>query len=179
MIKLLQNKFEELISSKKELNQTLSYYESDSLTNIYYFLLVILYFLPWFYSTMQCPNKFLISATPYSLMNFPDFQTKSSSFYPLNRTQKMHHGPKANHRIYGENASEKMLPFPPKVKSITSTSNPFVKHCVKLQQSSSYRHFHGSVLVVGAILVRCLFLPVFLLSSGLYLIFILERWWTF
>lgn len=103
---------------------------------------------------MQCPNKFLISATTCSLMNFPDFQTKSSSFYSLDRTQKMHHGPKANHRIYGENASEKMLPFSPKMKSITSTSNPFVKHCVKLQQSSSYRHFHGSVLVVGAILVR-------------------------
>lgn len=95
-----------------------------------------------------------MSATPYSLMNFPDFQIKSSTFCPWNRTQKIHHGSKANHGFYGENASEKMLSFPPKVKSITSTSNPFVKHCVKLRLSSSYRHLHGSVLVVGAILVR-------------------------
>ncbi|XP_073058138.1 uncharacterized protein [Primulina eburnea] len=103
---------------------------------------------------MQCPNKFLMSATPYSLMNFPDFQTKSSSFCPWNRTQKIHRGPKANHSFYGENASEKMPSFPPEVKNITSTSNSFVKHCVKLRLSSSYRHLHGSVLVVGAILVR-------------------------
>lgn len=43
---------------------------------------------------------------------------------------------------------------PPTAKSITSTSNPFVKHCVKLRQSSSYRHSHGSVLVVGITLIR-------------------------
>ncbi|KZV30111.1 hypothetical protein F511_19654 [Dorcoceras hygrometricum] len=106
---------------------------------------------------MQCPRNFLISATPYSMMNFPDFQTKYSSFYPLNRTKKIYHDPKANHGIYGENESEKMPLFPPKVKSITSTSNPFVKHCVKLRLSSSYRQLHGSVPVVGAILVREIF----------------------
>ncbi|KNA13356.1 hypothetical protein SOVF_117710 [Spinacia oleracea] len=42
----------------------------------------------------------------------------------------------------------------PTDKSITSTSNPFVKHCVKLRQSSSYRHSHGSALVVGTTLIR-------------------------
>ncbi|XP_043712125.1 uncharacterized tRNA/rRNA methyltransferase slr1673 [Telopea speciosissima] len=41
------------------------------------------------------------------------------------------------------------LPLPSHVKSITSPSNPFVKHCLKLRQSSTYRHFHGSALVVG------------------------------
>lgn len=40
-------------------------------------------------------------------------------------------------------------PLPSHVKSITSTSNPFVKHCLKLRQSSSYRHSHRSALVVG------------------------------
>ncbi|KAK9231458.1 hypothetical protein WN943_021693 [Citrus x changshan-huyou] len=39
--------------------------------------------------------------------------------------------------------------LPYHVKNITSTSNPFVKHCLKLRQSSSYRHSHGSALVVG------------------------------
>ncbi|GJS25270.1 tRNA/rRNA methyltransferase, SpoU family protein [Tanacetum coccineum] len=39
--------------------------------------------------------------------------------------------------------------LPSYVKSITSTTNPFVKHCVKLRNSSSYRHSHGSVLLVG------------------------------
>lgn len=34
-------------------------------------------------------------------------------------------------------------------KKITSTSNPFVKHCVKLRQSSSYRRSCGTAVVVG------------------------------
>ncbi|KAL0726144.1 hypothetical protein Bca4012_022237 [Brassica carinata] len=51
------------------------------------------------------------------------------------------------------------VPLPSHVNSITSTSNPFVKHCSKLRQSASYRHAHGSVLVVGAIPIRevCMF----------------------
>ncbi|XP_071711889.1 uncharacterized protein [Rutidosis leptorrhynchoides] len=49
-------------------------------------------------------------------------------------------------------ATPSILPF--SVKSITSTSNPFVKHCVKLRNSSSYRHFHGSVLLVGSTPLR-------------------------
>ncbi|XWS29608.1 hypothetical protein CRYUN_Cryun24cG0043700 [Craigia yunnanensis] len=44
------------------------------------------------------------------------------------------------------------LPF--HVKSITSTSNRFVKHCLKLKNSSSYRHFHSSALVVGTTPIR-------------------------
>jgi hypothetical protein len=53
----------------------------------------------------------------------------------------------------GDDSTE--LPLPSHVKSITSTSNPFVKHCLKLRHSSSYRHSHGSVLVVGATPIRC------------------------
>ncbi|KAL8251596.1 hypothetical protein R6Q59_035289 [Mikania micrantha] len=49
-------------------------------------------------------------------------------------------------------ATPSILPF--NVKLITSTSNPFVKHCVKLRNSSSYRHAHGSVLVVGTTPIR-------------------------
>lgn len=43
---------------------------------------------------------------------------------------------------------------PSNLKSITSTSNPFVKHCVKLRQNSSYRDSHGLALVVGTTLIR-------------------------
>ncbi|KAI3499886.1 hypothetical protein L1887_35700 [Cichorium endivia] len=51
--------------------------------------------------------------------------------------------------------SEATPSIPPfHVKSITSTSNPFVKHCVKLRNSSSYRHSHGSVLLVGTTPLR-------------------------
>ncbi|XP_057748216.1 uncharacterized protein LOC130967397 isoform X1 [Arachis stenosperma] len=39
-------------------------------------------------------------------------------------------------------------------KVITSVSNPFVKHCLKLRNSSSYRRSHGSVLVVGSTPIR-------------------------
>ncbi|KAF5791175.1 putative 23S rRNA (guanosine(2251)-2'-O)-methyltransferase [Helianthus annuus] len=52
-------------------------------------------------------------------------------------------------------ATPSILPF--HVKSITSTSNPFVKHCVKLRNSTSYRHSHGSVLLVGTTPIREMF----------------------
>ncbi|KAG8478511.1 hypothetical protein CXB51_028321 [Gossypium anomalum] len=45
--------------------------------------------------------------------------------------------------------------LPSHVKSITSTSNPFVKHCLKLKNSSSYRHSHASALVVGTTPISC------------------------
>ncbi|KAH1082581.1 hypothetical protein J1N35_022342 [Gossypium stocksii] len=44
--------------------------------------------------------------------------------------------------------------LPSHVKSITSTSNPFVKHCLKLKNSTSYRHSHASALVVGTTPIR-------------------------
>ncbi|XP_047322633.1 uncharacterized tRNA/rRNA methyltransferase YsgA [Impatiens glandulifera] len=40
------------------------------------------------------------------------------------------------------------------LKSITSPSNSFVKHCLKLRLSASYRHSHRSVLVVGTTPIR-------------------------
>lgn len=43
---------------------------------------------------------------------------------------------------------------PSNLKSITSTSNSFVKHCVKLRQNSSYRDSHGLTLVMGTTLIR-------------------------
>ncbi|XP_024978426.1 uncharacterized protein LOC112515742 [Cynara cardunculus var. scolymus] len=60
--------------------------------------------------------------------------------------------PKSQNGDPKEATPSKILPF--HVKSITSTSNPFVKHCVKLRNSSSYRHSHGSVLLVGTTPLR-------------------------
>ncbi|KAK1276894.1 hypothetical protein QJS04_geneDACA005749 [Acorus gramineus] len=45
------------------------------------------------------------------------------------------------------------LPLPPP-DSITSPSNPLVKHCVKLRLSSSYRRSHASALLVGLTPIR-------------------------
>ncbi|KAK7386705.1 hypothetical protein VNO78_27040 [Psophocarpus tetragonolobus] len=41
-----------------------------------------------------------------------------------------------------------------KSKLITSVSNPFVKHCLKLRNSSSYRRSYASAIVVGATPIR-------------------------
>lgn len=66
------------------------------------------------------------------------------------------------------------LPLPSHVKSITSTSNPFVKHCQKLLHSSSYRHSNVTVLVVGATPIR--FLANSSLINWFHLIFL---FWVF
>uniref|UniRef100_A0A2P2K175 Uncharacterized protein n=1 Tax=Rhizophora mucronata TaxID=61149 RepID=A0A2P2K175_RHIMU len=44
--------------------------------------------------------------------------------------------------------------LPAAVEAITSPSNPFVKHCVKLGRSSPYRQSHASALIVGTTPIR-------------------------
>ncbi|EYU30920.1 hypothetical protein MIMGU_mgv1a010272mg [Erythranthe guttata] len=80
---------------------------------------------------MKSLNKFFISSTPFTLTSPP--------YSPANKNKI---------------ASKKTITLPPNATTITSTSNPFVKHCVKIRQSSSYRHFYGYVLVVGATPIR-------------------------
>lgn len=87
---------------------------------------------------MQCTN--IISVTTIHPRN---------SHSQFSVAQRQTHHPQSNFEDY-----DVKLPLPSHVKSITSTSNPFVKHCHKLRQSSSYRHRHGSVLVVGATPIR-------------------------
>ncbi|KAK6125866.1 hypothetical protein DH2020_040392 [Rehmannia glutinosa] len=103
---------------------------------------------------MQCLNQFFISTSHFSLSSSPNSPAETPTFRPRGRTHKFYHSPKA----YDDNdckiASKKTITLPPNVRTITSTSNPFVKHCVKLRQSSSYRHIHGSVLVVGTTPIR-------------------------
>ncbi|RAL43922.1 hypothetical protein DM860_014058 [Cuscuta australis] len=49
---------------------------------------------------------------------------------------------------------QKTITLPHHVTSISSTSNPFVKHCYKLLTGSSYRLLHGVVVVVGSTPIR-------------------------
>ncbi|PIN23666.1 hypothetical protein CDL12_03612 [Handroanthus impetiginosus] len=98
---------------------------------------------------MLCPNKFLIS-TPFPLSNAPNSQNKFPTFRPKIKTRNFFHSPQAYNVDGSENSSRKTLSLPSNVETITSTSNPFVKHCVKLRQNSSYRHSHGLVLVVSS-----------------------------
>lgn len=90
--------------------------------------------------------------TSLSLTNPPDSWTKNPAFRARRRTHKTYDSPCG--KIVCKIASKKVFPLPLNVKTITSTSNQFVKHCVKLRQSSSYRHLHGTVLVVGTTPVR-------------------------
>ncbi|MFQ6634472.1 hypothetical protein Gotur_011501 [Gossypium turneri] len=53
-----------------------------------------------------------------------------------------------------DGSGSRKFALPSHVKSITSTSNPFVKHCLKLKNSSSYRYSHASALVVGTTPIR-------------------------
>lgn len=66
-----------------------------------------------------------------------------------------------------------------KPKLITSASNPFVKHCLKLRNNSSYRRSHGSVLVVGSTPIRSppLF-SAYILVLFYWVFFFFKFWWV-
>lgn len=103
---------------------------------------------------MQCTNTSWVSTVHPPLIRTSNSQTMLS----ISQT----------HTQFARNPHDNddvvvTLPLPSHVKSITSPSNPFVKHCLKLRHSSSYRHSHGSALVVGATPIRSLmpFLPLF------------------
>lgn len=67
-----------------------------------------------------------------------------------------------------------------KPKPITSVSNPFVKHCLKLRNSSSYRRSHASAIVVGATPIRSHVFPSVFLSILLFFLRVEVLWqWPF
>ncbi|GLU20246.1 hypothetical protein SLE2022_364560 [Rubroshorea leprosula] len=110
---------------------------------------------------MQCVYKPCIPSTPYPPqfglpnsnpnLSIPKTQTQIPSKFLDNTIQDSD----INDASSGSGLAK--LPLPSHVKSITSTSNPFVKHCLKLRNSSSYRHAHGSALVVGSTPIREIF----------------------
>ncbi|XP_021728219.1 uncharacterized protein LOC110695273 [Chenopodium quinoa] len=99
---------------------------------------------------MQCTSSHWYS-TSYKLQGAKVAPTIKTSNYQTRkqRIESCHNLKNGSNCLLTESTRS-----PPTAKSITSTSNPFVKHCVKLRQSSSYRHSHGSVLVVGTTLIR-------------------------
>ncbi|XP_057964924.1 uncharacterized protein LOC131155665 isoform X2 [Malania oleifera] len=99
-------------------------------------------------STMQWPNSVWLSTVHPLMTNLSNSQAKAS----IPRTPIRI--PSALYDYNDGNASGVTIPPPSHVKTITSPSNPFVKHCLKLRHSSSYRHFHGSALVVGTTPIR-------------------------
>ncbi|KAK9713185.1 hypothetical protein RND81_06G009700 [Saponaria officinalis] len=100
---------------------------------------------------MQCSTSFftplptitpLHNHNPNHIHNYQHFRTIKSFNLRYNIDDVLLH-------------TESTSSTPPKIpKLITSTSNPFVKHCVKLRQSSSYRRSHAFLLLVGSTLIR-------------------------
>jgi len=92
------------------------------------------------------------SLLPFEIKTYASKLRASSAQLPRTQIQI---NPSDDLSIYGSDKSPaNRVSLPSHVNSITSTTNPFVKHCLKLRQSSSYRHAHGSVLVVGTIPIR-------------------------
>ncbi|XP_038689751.1 uncharacterized tRNA/rRNA methyltransferase slr1673-like isoform X2 [Tripterygium wilfordii] len=102
---------------------------------------------------MQCSYASWVS-TPSS----SQFLKLSNPKVNLAIAQRTQFQRNSSYQGYGFENTDNLVGFdfrlPSHVESITSTSNPFVKHCLKLRNSSSYRHSHGSVLVVGATPIR-------------------------
>ncbi|KAI9125162.1 hypothetical protein K1719_003778 [Acacia pycnantha] len=85
----------------------------------------------------------------------PSFQSRLSGASPQTRKE----GSSDYHDVeFGDNfgSEDDILRAISDAKSkfITSAKNPFVKHCIKLRNDSSYRRFHGSVLAVGSTPIR-------------------------
>ncbi|GKV25067.1 hypothetical protein SLEP1_g34564 [Rubroshorea leprosula] len=112
---------------------------------------------------MQCVYKPCIPSTPYPpQLRLPNSNPNLS--IPKTQTQTQIPSKFLDNTIQDNDINDASsgsglakLPLPSHVKSITSTSNPFVKHCLKLRNSSSYRHAHGSALVVGSTPIREIF----------------------
>lgn len=108
---------------------------------------------------MQCRNAFWLSAIDPPRNELSNSKLNLTLAVPKPRRQSIEST--SDNKDDGDdyNTGAVTLPLPSHVKSITSTSNPFVKHCLKLRHSSSYRRSHGSVLVVGATPIRSVPFP--------------------
>ncbi|KAG5529629.1 hypothetical protein RHGRI_030121 [Rhododendron griersonianum] len=102
---------------------------------------------------MQCVNAHWVPTAHLPLSNSQPRQSITSTRSQFPKTSSPNHSD-GNARESESSAPAAAVHLPSHVKSITSTSNPFVKHCVKLRLSSSYRHQHRSVLVVGSTPIR-------------------------
>nr|GMC67542.1 uncharacterized tRNA/rRNA methyltransferase YsgA [Ipomoea batatas] len=108
---------------------------------------------------MQCTDTLSISNLRLPLIRASAIDTKPSHYQLKPRAQSCSctSNSHVNAAIFdGDNSKvlQNTIALPHHVTAISSTSNPFVKHCLKLRSSSSYRHSHGLVLVVGTTPIR-------------------------
>lgn len=102
------------------------------------------------------------------------FQSRFSVAPPQTRTEgSSDHNNVASGDNFG--SDDDILPVISDVKSklITSATNPFVKHCIKLRNDSSYRRSHGSVVVVGSTPIR--FVDMLTQSISNYLLILVSK----
>ncbi|KAI5669730.1 hypothetical protein M9H77_19583 [Catharanthus roseus] len=109
---------------------------------------------------MQCTSSFLPATSPFIPNKERTSKPNSLNFQPRNKIlcfSQTYDSASDEDDDNNWQSSIKSLPLPHHLNSITSTSNPFVKHCVKLRNSSAYRCSHGSVLLVGSTPIRELY----------------------
>lgn len=118
---------------------------------------------------MQCVNAHWVPTAHLPLSNSQPRRSITPTRSQFPKTSNPNHSDGNARESESSAAPAAAVHLPSHVKSITSTSNPFVKHCVKLRLSSSYRHQHRSVLVVGSTPIRSILFE-------FYLVFFLFLW---
>ncbi|KAL7192626.1 hypothetical protein ACSBR2_024448 [Camellia fascicularis] len=112
---------------------------------------------------MQCANACWVSSAQVTLIRASKWEANKLSIAQTRTNQPLGNPPNGycddgdDDDSGGSSSSSSWVvgfPLAGDVKFISSTSNPFVKHCLKLRLSSSYRHSHASALVVGSTPIR-------------------------
>ncbi|CAL5373890.1 unnamed protein product [Camellia sinensis] len=116
---------------------------------------------------MQCANACWVSSAQVPLIRASKWEANKPSIAQTRTNQPLGNPPNSycddgdgdDDDSGGSSSSSSSswvvgFPLAGDVKFISSTSNPFVKHCLKLRLSSSYRHSHASALVVGSTPIR-------------------------
>ncbi|GMP32592.1 hypothetical protein CsSME_00006277 [Camellia sinensis var. sinensis] len=112
---------------------------------------------------MQCANAWWVSSAQVPLIRASKWEANKLSIAQTRTNQPLGNPPNGycddgdGDDSGGSSSSSSWVvgfPLAGDVKFISSTSNPFVKHCLKLRLSSSYRHSHASALVVGSTPIR-------------------------
>ncbi|KAI8027684.1 putative tRNA/rRNA methyltransferase slr1673 [Camellia lanceoleosa] len=114
---------------------------------------------------MQCANACWVSSAQVPLIRASKWEANKLSIAQTRTNQPLGNPPNGycddgdDDDSGGSSSSSSSswvvgFPLAGDVKFISGTSNPFVKHCLKLRLSSSYRHSHASSLVVGSTPIR-------------------------
>lgn len=72
----------------------------------------------------------------------------------MGSTKHRHAFATSSSRTFATSSSSRIDKAEPVEELITSTTNPFVKHCVRLREKARYRREQGRLLLVGSTIVR-------------------------